>query len=227
MLRLIDRFHDLPALVTERQGRRARLERDVLGAARRLVRAAARSGATSRGSGSCPTRPTRRAARSAARPEERAATAVQTVANLRSVAGRYPDDPGLARLLDELHAGSAEFRELWADADAGGWRSHTKTVAHPTLGRADARVRHPARPRRRPEPDRLLGGARVTRGRGARAAPGGRHPGPQHGPVSSRSRRRAAAAVGRRSGSVRVNESHRVSSGEGPAIARRATSPAA
>ena len=56
------------------------------------------------------------------------------MAHLRSVAGRYPDDPGLARLLEDLHAGSAEFRELWADADAGTWRSHTKTVEHPTLG---------------------------------------------------------------------------------------------
>ncbi|HEX5087464.1 MAG TPA: helix-turn-helix transcriptional regulator [Nocardioides sp.] len=67
-------------------------------------------------------------------PDERAATAVQSVANLRSVAGRYPDDPGLAQLLEDLHRGSAEFRELWAGTDASSWRSHTKTVEHPTLG---------------------------------------------------------------------------------------------
>jgi hypothetical protein len=67
-------------------------------------------------------------------PDEREATAAQTVANLRSVAGRYPDDPGLARLLDELRTGSAEFRELWEATDASAWRSHTKTVSHPTLG---------------------------------------------------------------------------------------------
>jgi transcriptional regulator with XRE-family HTH domain len=66
--------------------------------------------------------------------EERAATARQSVASLRSVAGRYPDDPGLARLLEELHRGSAEFRALWPDTDAGSWRSHSKTVEHPTLG---------------------------------------------------------------------------------------------
>ena len=56
------------------------------------------------------------------------------MAHLRAVAGRYPDDTGLARLLEELHEGSSEFRELWADTDAGGWRSHTKTVTHPSLG---------------------------------------------------------------------------------------------
>ena len=67
-------------------------------------------------------------------PEERAATAAQTVAKLRSVAGRYPDDRGLVRLLEDLHAGSAEFRELWTESDAGEWRSHTKTVTHPSLG---------------------------------------------------------------------------------------------
>jgi hypothetical protein len=67
-------------------------------------------------------------------PDERAATAAQTVASLRSAAGRYPDDPGLRRLLADLQQGSAEFRELWADADAGSWRSHTKTVQHPQLG---------------------------------------------------------------------------------------------
>jgi len=67
-------------------------------------------------------------------PEELAATTTQTVAHLRAVAGRYPEDRGLVRLLEDLHAGSAEFRELWADSDAGNWRSHTKTVVHPTLG---------------------------------------------------------------------------------------------
>ena len=67
-------------------------------------------------------------------PDELAAAAAHTVAHLRAVAGRYPDDTGLARLLEDLHAGSAEFRDLWADADAGGWRSHTKTIVHPTLG---------------------------------------------------------------------------------------------
>ena len=51
-----------------------------------------------------------------------------------SAAGRYPDDPGLRRLLADLRAGSAEFRDLWTTAEAGTWRSLTKTVQHPSLG---------------------------------------------------------------------------------------------
>ncbi|MET9023301.1 helix-turn-helix transcriptional regulator [Actinopolymorpha sp. NPDC004070] len=66
--------------------------------------------------------------------EERAQTAAQTVANLRAAAGRYPDDPDLRWLIGDLRKGSAEFRGLWADVDASTWRSHTKTVAHPSLG---------------------------------------------------------------------------------------------
>ncbi len=66
--------------------------------------------------------------------EQRAATSRQVVANLRSAAGRYPDDVGLQRLLADLREGSAEFRELWEVTEAGAWRSHTKTLVHPSLG---------------------------------------------------------------------------------------------
>ena len=66
--------------------------------------------------------------------EEREATAAQTVAGLRAAAARYPDDLGLRRLLDDLRSGSREFAELWETATAGGWRSHSKTVNHPDLG---------------------------------------------------------------------------------------------
>jgi transcriptional regulator with XRE-family HTH domain len=66
--------------------------------------------------------------------EEREATAAQAVAGLRAAAARYPDDAGLARLLRDLRAGSEEFAALWETAPAGGWRSHTKTVQHPSLG---------------------------------------------------------------------------------------------
>jgi transcriptional regulator with XRE-family HTH domain len=133
VLRLIDRFSDLPALVMSAKG-------DVL----------AWNAMSSALHGDWSALPPERRNQPRLRflldptdpprstvggtPEERAATAAQTVANLRSVAARYPDDPGLARLLEELHAGSAEFRELWVDADAGEWRSHTKTVTHPSLG---------------------------------------------------------------------------------------------
>jgi transcriptional regulator with XRE-family HTH domain len=133
VLRLIDRFSDLPTLVTSAKG-------DIL--------AWNAMSSALHGDWSAlpperrnqprlrflpdPTDPPR--SQVGGTPEERAATAAQSVANLRSVAARYPDDPGLARLLQDLHDGSPEFRELWADSDAGGWRSHTKTVVHPSLG---------------------------------------------------------------------------------------------
>lgn len=66
--------------------------------------------------------------------EDRAQTSAQTVANLRSAAGRYPEDPGLRRLLEDLRRRSAEFRELWDTVDASTFRSHTKTLVHPSLG---------------------------------------------------------------------------------------------
>lgn len=45
-------------------------------------------------------------------PEEDERTAVETVATLRLVAARYPDDPGLARLVADLRAGSPRFARL-------------------------------------------------------------------------------------------------------------------
>ena len=133
VLRLIDRFHDLPALVMSAKG-------DVL--AWNAMSSALHGDWSA-------LRPERRnlprlrflpdpadppRSRVGGNPEERGATAAQTVASLRSVAARYPDDQGLARLLEELHAGSAEFRSLWGDTDAAEWRSHTKAVVHPSLG---------------------------------------------------------------------------------------------
>jgi transcriptional regulator with XRE-family HTH domain len=68
-------------------------------------------------------------------PEEQDRTAAETVASLRFTAGRYPDDPGLRRLVDELLAGSEEFTTLWADERPADRRASTKTVVHPELGR--------------------------------------------------------------------------------------------
>jgi transcriptional regulator with XRE-family HTH domain len=133
VLRLIDRFTDLPAMVLSAKG-------DVL--AWNAMSSALHGDWTA-------LRPERRSqprlrflpdpaeARRTfigGSDEEREIVTSQTVANLRSAAGRYPDDPGLRRLLADLHEGSPEFRELWEDTDAGAWRSHTKTLVHPTLG---------------------------------------------------------------------------------------------
>ena len=133
VLRLIDRFSDLPALV-------ASAKSDVL--------AWNAMGSALYGDWSAlrPERRNRLRIRFLPDPEEpvinqvggtreeRAERDVQAVASLRAAAGRYPDDPGLAGLVEELMAGSGEFRELWADADASLWRSKTKTVSHPQLG---------------------------------------------------------------------------------------------
>lgn len=133
VLRLIDRFVDLPALVTSAKG-------DV------LAWNAMASALLGDWSALPPERrshprlrflpdpadPPRSAVGGSA--AERESTARQTVASLRTAAGRYPEDEGLRRLLADLRAGSEEFRRLWAETDAGAWRSHRKTVLHPTLG---------------------------------------------------------------------------------------------
>jgi transcriptional regulator with XRE-family HTH domain len=133
VLRLVDRFVDLPAFVQSAKG-------DVLAW---NAMSAALQGDWSR------LRPERR---NLARlrflpdpaderitpvggtPEERAATARQSVANLRRAAARYPRDPDLLRLVQDLRTGSPEFAALWEDTAAGSWRSHRKTLLHPTVG---------------------------------------------------------------------------------------------
>jgi transcriptional regulator with XRE-family HTH domain len=67
-------------------------------------------------------------------PDEDERTAVETVASLRLAAARYPDDPGLRRLVDELRAGSPRFARLWDEGRVAERRTSTKTVDHPQLG---------------------------------------------------------------------------------------------
>ena len=56
------------------------------------------------------------------------------VSRLRRAADRYPYDPGLARLLAELRAGSEEFTQIW-DTDPVHAPGHrTKTLTHPETG---------------------------------------------------------------------------------------------
>ncbi|MCW2759699.1 MAG: family transcriptional regulator, partial [Nocardioidaceae bacterium] len=66
--------------------------------------------------------------------DEKEKTQQQSVASLRAAMIRYPDDPDLARLVTELRTRSERFEELWHDAPAEPWLSHTKTVEHPELG---------------------------------------------------------------------------------------------
>jgi transcriptional regulator with XRE-family HTH domain len=68
-------------------------------------------------------------------PDDAARSAAETVAQLRLTAARYPDDPGLARLLDDLRSGSALFARLWDEGAVAERRTSRKTVTHPELGR--------------------------------------------------------------------------------------------
>ncbi|MFE3881710.1 helix-turn-helix transcriptional regulator [Streptomyces lydicus] len=56
------------------------------------------------------------------------------VARLRRAADRYPHDPQLAALLAELHAGSAEFRQIWQARPVHAPGHRTKTLDHPEAG---------------------------------------------------------------------------------------------
>ncbi len=67
-------------------------------------------------------------------PDERAQSAAESVAALRLAAARYPDDPGLRRLVDELRSGSERFAALWDEGRVAERRTSSKTVHHPQLG---------------------------------------------------------------------------------------------
>ncbi|HTU82123.1 MAG TPA: helix-turn-helix transcriptional regulator [Candidatus Acidoferrales bacterium] len=58
----------------------------------------------------------------------------RSVASFRAVAAKYPNDPSFIELIDELRAGSAEFRELWAQHDVLGSVEGLKRYLHPQLG---------------------------------------------------------------------------------------------
>jgi transcriptional regulator with XRE-family HTH domain len=57
-----------------------------------------------------------------------------TVAYLRLVAGRHPDDAGLAELIGELSMKSEDFRRWWADHDVHEKTHGTKRLVHPIVG---------------------------------------------------------------------------------------------
>lgn len=129
VLRLLDRMVDLPALVMSAKG-------DVLAwnplAAALLGDFSAwpppqRNIIWQRFLGTGPRRV-------ALTPAEDAAVAAFQVANLRSVRARYPDDPDLARMIQELRSGSEQFATLWREAQSGVWRTASKTVRHPEFG---------------------------------------------------------------------------------------------
>lgn len=56
------------------------------------------------------------------------------VMGLRSAHARYPSDPAIAELVDELRAGSPEFARLWERHDVQAAPMLTKTFQHPVVG---------------------------------------------------------------------------------------------
>lgn len=63
--------------------------------------------------------------------------AVQTVALLRTAAGRAPHDRVLTDLVGELSTRSNEFRTLWASHDVREHRTGIKSITHPVVGDLD------------------------------------------------------------------------------------------
>lgn len=66
-----------------------------------------------------------------------ATNARESIAHLRAASGRYPDDPGIAELIDELSAKSVEFREMWARHDVREKGHGRKVLDHPDVGRLE------------------------------------------------------------------------------------------
>ncbi|NUK83316.1 helix-turn-helix transcriptional regulator [Streptomyces lunaelactis] len=54
--------------------------------------------------------------------------------HLRATAARYPDDPEVGGLVDELLAGSEEFARLWASHNVTAEPTLYKTLQHPLVG---------------------------------------------------------------------------------------------
>lgn len=67
-------------------------------------------------------------------PHEDELTTQQAVGLLRSALSRFPHDPGLRELIDELLAGSEAFWTRWEDGTSTVRRSMYKTVRHPEHG---------------------------------------------------------------------------------------------
>jgi len=68
-------------------------------------------------------------------PADSERAAIETVADLRVTAARYPDDPDVAALIGELRAGSRDFVRLWDDGRVEMRRASVKTFDHPIVGR--------------------------------------------------------------------------------------------
>ncbi|SER05403.1 Helix-turn-helix domain-containing protein [Lentzea xinjiangensis] len=59
---------------------------------------------------------------------------LHVVMQLRATLARYPADPAVAELVEELRAGSADFARLWERNDVQASPALTKTFRHPLVG---------------------------------------------------------------------------------------------
>lgn len=74
------------------------------------------------------------AARDRHDPADAVEFARESVADLRTVRARYPDDGVLADLIHRLHTVSPEFGDLWAQIQVHTRRSTRKRLHHPSIG---------------------------------------------------------------------------------------------
>jgi transcriptional regulator with XRE-family HTH domain len=58
----------------------------------------------------------------------------EVVADLRTAAARYPDDPEIRELIDDTVAGSSEFAALWAEHEVAVQHTLCKRILHPVVG---------------------------------------------------------------------------------------------
>jgi hypothetical protein len=59
---------------------------------------------------------------------------VALVSDLREAAARYPSDPRVRGLIDEMNAHHPRFADLWQRAEVGVHAADRKTISHPTVG---------------------------------------------------------------------------------------------
>jgi transcriptional regulator with XRE-family HTH domain len=67
--------------------------------------------------------------------EEETEHEADVVADLHDALGRYPDDPDLRALIDDLAAASPRFAELWEQRPVARRAADRKTFDHPEIGR--------------------------------------------------------------------------------------------
>ncbi|NUR94176.1 MAG: helix-turn-helix domain-containing protein [Kribbellaceae bacterium] len=70
-------------------------------------------------------------------PEQQRNFRIAMVTDLRASLARYPDDPELRAMIDDLRSGYEEFARLWDQPVVGFHRSERKTIRHPVVGDFD------------------------------------------------------------------------------------------